>query len=161
MSSLERPKMPPLPGRRGTRRQSLWKRAAARLDELELEPWISLWSNHFGEESTPPLAWTEGNKMPPPCRLEGGEQGVPERPNPLRRRSSLWYSEKRLRKNRSIRGFCFSPNKLNGKPDSRHNAKNVHEDNPTSILFYFASWFFFPDTKPFRFALGWELGFSQ
>ena len=106
MSSWERPKMPPLPGRRGTRRQSLWKRAAARLDELELEPWISLWSNHFGEESTPPLAWTEGNKMPPPCRLEGGEQGVPERPNPLRRRSSLWYSE-RLRKNRSIRGFRF------------------------------------------------------
>jgi hypothetical protein len=72
--------MPPLPGRRGTRR-SLWKRAAAAgLDEvsvsscgtitsvrillphffawtLELEPWVSLWSNHFGEESTPPLAW--------------------------------------------------------------------------------------------------------
>ena len=56
MSSWERPKMPPLPGRRGTRR-SLWKRAAAGLDELELEPWVSLWSNHFGEESTPPLAW--------------------------------------------------------------------------------------------------------
>ena len=59
-----------------------WKRAAAGLDEvggsscgaitsvriplphffawtleLELEPWVSLWSNHFGEESTPPLAW--------------------------------------------------------------------------------------------------------
>jgi hypothetical protein len=138
MSSLERPKMPPLPGRRGTRR-SLWKRAAAGLDELELEPWVSLWSNHFGEESTPPLAWTEGNKMPPLCCLEGGEQGVPERSNPLRRRSSLWYSEKRLRKNRNIRGFCSSPNKLNGKPDSRHNAKNIHEDTPTSILFYFAS----------------------
>ena len=29
----------------------------AGLDELELEPWVSLWSNHFGEESTPPLAW--------------------------------------------------------------------------------------------------------
>ena len=70
-------KMPPPPGRRGTRR-SLWKRAAAGLDELELEPWVSLWSNHFGEDSTPPLAWTEGNKMPPPRRLEGGEQGVPE-----------------------------------------------------------------------------------
>ncbi len=27
--------------------------------------------------------------MPPPHRLEGGQQGVPERPNPLRRRSSL------------------------------------------------------------------------
>ena len=76
MSSWKRPKMPPLPGRRGTRR-SLWKRAAAGLDEvggfscgtitsvriplphffawtleLELEPWVSLWSNHFGEEST-------------------------------------------------------------------------------------------------------------
>ena len=71
--------MPPLPGRRGTRR-SLWKRAAAGLDEvggsscgtitsvriplphffawtLELEPWVSLWSNHFGEESTSPPAW--------------------------------------------------------------------------------------------------------
>ena len=77
MSSWERLKTPPLPERRGTRR-SLWKRAAAGLDELELEPWVSLWSNHFGEESTPPLAWTEGNKMPPPRRLEGGEQGVPE-----------------------------------------------------------------------------------
>ena len=65
MSSWERPKMPPLPGRRGTRR-SLWKRAAAGWDELELEPWVSLWSNHFGEESTPPLAWKEGNKMPQP-----------------------------------------------------------------------------------------------
>jgi hypothetical protein len=38
-------------------RRSLWKRAAAGLVELELEPWVSLWSNHFGEESTPPLAW--------------------------------------------------------------------------------------------------------
>ena len=67
--------MPQLPGRRGTRR-SLWKRAAAGLDEvggtnylrhnhfgedfasslLRLDvgavPWVSLWSNHFGEEST-------------------------------------------------------------------------------------------------------------
>jgi hypothetical protein len=59
MSSWERPKMPPLPGRRGTRR-SLWKRAAAGLDELELEPWVSLWS----EESTPS----------PTTRLDGGEQ---------------------------------------------------------------------------------------
>jgi hypothetical protein len=72
MSSWERPKMPPLPGRRGTRR----KRAAAGLDELELEPWVSLWSNHFGDESTAPLAWTEGNKMPPLRRLEGGDQGM-------------------------------------------------------------------------------------
>jgi hypothetical protein len=55
MSSWEGPKTPTLPWRRGTRR-SLWKRAAAGLDELELEPWVSLWSNHFGEESTP-LAW--------------------------------------------------------------------------------------------------------
>ena len=51
-------------------------------------------------------AWKEGNKMQQPRRLEGGEQGVPERPNPLWRRSSLRYSE-RLRKNRSIRGFRF------------------------------------------------------
>ena len=151
--------MPPLPGRRGTRR-SLWKRAAAGFElELELEPWVSLWSNHFGEESTPPLAWTEGNKMPQSRCLEGGDQGVPERPNPLRRRSSLWYSE-RVRKNRSIRGFRSSPKKFNGKPDSRHNAKNIHEDSPTSILF-FLPLVFFPDTEPFRFALGWELGFSQ
>ena len=51
-----RTKTLPLPWRRGTRR-SLWKRATAELDELELEPWVSLWSYHFGEESTPPLAW--------------------------------------------------------------------------------------------------------
>ena len=52
--------------------------------------------------------------LPPPgrrgsrcsSRLKGGEQGIPERPNPLRRRSSLRYSE-RLQKNRSIRGFRF------------------------------------------------------
>jgi hypothetical protein len=131
--------MPPLPGRRGTRR-SLRKRAAAGLDELELEPWVSLWSNHSGEESTPPsLAWTEGNKMLPPRRLEGGEQGVPERPNPLR-------------KNRSIRGFCFSPNKLNGKPDSRHNGKNICEDFLTSIYFFASGCF--SDTKPFRVGVG-------
>jgi hypothetical protein len=49
----------------------------------------SLWSNRSGEESTPPLAWTGRNKMPPPRRLEGEEQGGPERPNPLWRRSSL------------------------------------------------------------------------
>ena len=100
MSSWERPKTPPLPWRRGTRR-SLWKRAAAGLDELELEPWVSLWSNHSGEESTPPLVWTEGNKMTP-RRLEGGEQGVPERPNPLRRRSSL-------RSSGSTRNYAASP----------------------------------------------------
>ena len=74
--------MPPLPGSSrgggGTRRSLLldW------MIELELEPWVSQWSNHFGEESTPPLTCTEGNKMPPPRRLEGGEQGVSERPNP-------------------------------------------------------------------------------
>ena len=28
---------------------------------LELEPWVSLWSNHFGEKSTPPLAWASNN----------------------------------------------------------------------------------------------------
>ena len=118
MSSWERTKMPPLPGRRGTRR-SLWKRAAAGLDELELEPWVSLWSNHFGEESTPPLAWRsngaekftavedfapysveavqdaaaagkEGDKG---CRRrEGGEQGVAGRENTLRWRISRRYS---------------------------------------------------------------------
>jgi len=70
MSSWERTKTPPLPGTR----RSLWKRAAAGWDELELEPWVSLWSNHFGEESTPPLAWTEGDKMPQPRCLEGGGQ---------------------------------------------------------------------------------------
>ena len=103
MSSWERPKTPPLPGRRGTTRWSLWKRAAAGLDELELEPWVSLWSNHFGEESIPPLAWTEGNKMPQLRCREGGEQGVPEeRPNPLRGGAC---SERLLRNNRSIRGF--------------------------------------------------------
>ncbi len=62
---------------------------------------------------------SQGNCCPR-CRrrLEGGEQDavaappgrrrtrVPERPNPLRRRSSLRYSEG-LRKNRSIRGFRF------------------------------------------------------
>ena len=67
--------MPPPPGRRGTRR-SLWKRAAAGWDELELEPWVSLWSNHFGEESTPPLAWTEGSKMPPPPPGRRGTRGT-------------------------------------------------------------------------------------
>ena len=66
--------MPPLPGRRGTRRR-LWKRAAAGLDELELELWVSLWSNHFGEEYTPPLAWTEGNKMPPAPPRRRGTRG--------------------------------------------------------------------------------------
>ena len=38
------------------------------------------------------------------CRRRAAKQGVPEWPNPLRRRILLWYSE-RLRKNRSIRGF--------------------------------------------------------
>ena len=111
--------MPPPPWRRGTR-WSRWKRAAAGLDELELEPWVSLWSNHFGEESTPPLAWRsngaekftavedfapysveavqdaaaaagkEGDKG---CRRrEGGEQGVAGRENPLRWRISRRYS---------------------------------------------------------------------
>ena len=75
MSSWERPKTPPLPGRRGTRR-SLWKRAAAGLDELELEPWVSLWSNHFGEESPPPLTWTERKKMPPAPPGTRGTRGT-------------------------------------------------------------------------------------
>ena len=55
--------MPPLPGRRGTRR-SLWKRAAAGLNEMELEPWVSLWSNHLGKES----------------RLDSGEQDAAAAP---------------------------------------------------------------------------------
>ncbi len=63
---------------------------------------VSLWSNHFGEESTPPLAWTGRNKMPPPRRLEGGEQGVSERPHPLRWRSSL-------RSSGSTRNYAASP----------------------------------------------------
>jgi hypothetical protein len=75
MSSWERPKTPPLPTRR-----SLWKRAAAGLDELELEPWVSLWSTHFGEESTPPLAWKEGrNKMPQPQEGDKTEHGEDSR----------------------------------------------------------------------------------
>jgi hypothetical protein len=41
MSSWERPKIPPLPGRRVTRR-SLWKRGAAGLDEPELAGAVSL-----------------------------------------------------------------------------------------------------------------------
>ena len=74
MNSWERPKMPPLPGRRGTRR-SLWKRAAAGLDEvsgsscgaitqvriawkLELEPWV----------------------VHSPTRLDGGEQDAAAAP---------------------------------------------------------------------------------
>jgi hypothetical protein len=101
-SSWERPKIPPLPGRRGTRG------ACGREPLLDWMSWS--WSRGAitpvrGEEPTPPLAWTEWNKMPPPRRLEeGGKQGVPERPNSLRRRSSLRYSE-RLLKNRSIREF--------------------------------------------------------
>ena len=60
----------------GTRR-SLWKRrAASGLDELGPEPWVSLWINHFGEESTPPLAWTEGNKMPPAPPGRRGTRGI-------------------------------------------------------------------------------------
>ena len=54
--------MPPLPGRRGGIRQSVWKRAAAGLEELELEQWVSLWGNHFGE------------KPHSPTLLDGGEQ---------------------------------------------------------------------------------------
>ena len=64
-------KMPPPPGRRGQ------DGACGREpDELELEPWVSLWSNHFGEESTPPLAWTEGNKMPPAPPGRRGTRGI-------------------------------------------------------------------------------------
>ncbi len=79
----------------GTRR-SLWKRAGY---ELELEPWVSLWSNHFGEESTPPLAWTEGNKMPPAPPGKRGTRGI------RAIKSTAVESERPRRKNRSIRGF--------------------------------------------------------
>ena len=87
--------MPPLPGRRGTRG------ACGREPLLDWMSWS--WSRGAftpvrGEESTRPLTRLDG--------VEGGKQGVPERPNnSLRRRSSsLRYSE-RLRKNRSIREF--------------------------------------------------------
>ena len=46
-------------------KRSLWKRAAAGLDELELEPW----SNHSGEESTYS-----------PTRLDGKEQDAAAAP---------------------------------------------------------------------------------
>jgi hypothetical protein len=47
------------------------------LDELELlEPWVSLWSNHFGEESPPPLTWTERKKMPPAPPGTRGTRGT-------------------------------------------------------------------------------------
>jgi hypothetical protein len=68
-----------------------------------LESLLVKTSSHAEDPAMPP----PGNKMQQPRRLEGGEQGVPERPNPLRRRSSLRYSAERLRKNRSIRGFRF------------------------------------------------------
>ena len=71
MSSWE---TPPLPGRRGTRR-SLWKRAAAGLDELVLEPWVSLWSNRSGEESTPPLAGREGTRCRRRAAWKEGNKG--------------------------------------------------------------------------------------
>ena len=64
-------KMPPPPGRRG--QDGACRREP---DELELEPWVSLWINHFGEESTPPLAWTEGNKMPPAPPGRRGTRGI-------------------------------------------------------------------------------------
>ena len=56
----------------------MWNRAAAGLDELELElePWVSLWRNHFGEESTPPLAWTEGNKKDAAAAAPPGRRGT-------------------------------------------------------------------------------------
>jgi hypothetical protein len=42
--------------------------------KLDLEPWVSLWSNYFGEESTPPLARTEGNKKPPRTAWKEGNK---------------------------------------------------------------------------------------
>jgi len=101
-------KIPPPPGRRVAAPENPLRRRISLCHSVE-----------FDQDAA--AAWKEGNKGYQSARL-----------NPLRRRSSLRFSE-RLRKNRSIRGFRSSPNKLNGKPD----------------------------TKPFRFALGWELGFSQ
>ena len=77
MSSWERPKIDAAAAREEGDKKSLWKRAAAGLDELELELWVSLWSNHSGEESTPPLAW-----------LDGGEQQDAAAAPPGRRREA-------------------------------------------------------------------------
>ena len=127
MSSWERTKMPPLLGRRRTRSNGAEKSTAvedfARYSVEDAQDAVAAWEESGGarksaaaEDLAMPLretvvqdaaaAWKEGNKMQQSRRPDGGEQGVPERPNPLRRRSSLRYSE-RLWKNRSIRGFRF------------------------------------------------------
>jgi hypothetical protein len=119
--------MPPLLGRRRTRSNGAGKSTAvedfAHYSVEDAQDAVAAWEESGGarksaaaEDLAMPLretvvqdaaaAWKEGNKMQQPRRLDGGEQGVPERPNPLRRRSSLRYPE-RVRKNRSIRGFCF------------------------------------------------------
>ena len=76
MSSWERPKTPPPHGRRDKTELVEESRCWTGLDELEPEPWVSLWNNHFGEESTPPLAWTEGNEMPPAPPGRRGQRGI-------------------------------------------------------------------------------------
>ena len=102
MSSWERIKMPPLPGRRGAKR-SLWKRAAAGLDELDLEPWVSLWSNHFGEESTRLL----------PTRLDGKEQDAAAPPGRRgirgTRATKSTAAEELARSSGSTRNYAASP----------------------------------------------------
>ena len=119
--------MPPLLGRRRTRSNGAGKSTAvedfARYSVEDAQDAVAAWEESGGarksaaaEDLAMPLretvvqdaaaAWKEGNKMQQPRRLEGGVQGVPERLNPLRRRSSPRYSG-RLRKNRSIRGFRF------------------------------------------------------
>ena len=77
MSSWKRPKTPPPHGRRDKTELVEESRCWTGLDELEPEPWVSLWNNHFGEESTPPLAWTEGNEMPPAPPGRKGQRGYP------------------------------------------------------------------------------------
>jgi hypothetical protein len=103
MSSWERTKMPRCQGGGG-------QDGACGREPL-LDDWMS-WSWSRGSRCgaitsvRSPLPHSPGRrgKRCRPRRLEGGEQGVPERSNPLRWRSSLQDSE-RSRKNRSIRGF--------------------------------------------------------
>ena len=50
-------------------------------------------------------------------------------------------------------GLEMDDDKLNGKSDSRHNARNIHVGFPNFPLFLLPLGFF-PDAKPFRFVLG-------
>jgi hypothetical protein len=81
MSSWERPKTPPPPGRRDKTELVEESRCWTGLDELEPEPWVSLWNNHFGEESTrldgrerdaACAAWKEGTKGYPSDQIHCG-----------------------------------------------------------------------------------------